>query len=55
MRYDYAKELADNVMGYIIAKCNEHHHDHISVMTVVKRMIDIELNLNAGNDPDRNK
>ena len=55
MRTDNVKELAQHIMGYSVAKCNEHSHDHISVLTALRRMIDIEINLNAGNDPDRNR
>ena len=55
MRTDNSKELADHILGYSVAKCNEHHHDWISVLTQLQKLIKIELNVDAGNDPGRNK
>lgn len=55
MRSDKSKELAEHILGYSVAKCFEHHHDWISVLTSLKRLIEIEINLAEVNDPDRNK
>ena len=55
MRTDKSKELAEHILGYSVAKCFEHHHDWMSVLTQLQRLIEIELNLDAGNDPDRNR
>jgi 1,4-dihydroxy-2-naphthoate octaprenyltransferase len=55
MRSDKSKELAEHILGYSVAKCFEHHHDWISVLTALQRLIQIQINLNEVNDPDRNK
>jgi len=55
MRTDNSKELAEHILGYSVAKCNEHHHDWISVLTALKKLIEVEINLNEGNDPNRNR
>ncbi len=55
MRTDKSKELAEHILGYSVAKCCEHHHDWISVLTALKKLIEVEINLNEGNDPNRNR
>ena len=55
MRTDKSKELAQNIMGYGVAKCFEHSHDWISVLTALKKLIQVELNVAEGNDPNRNR
>ncbi len=55
MRTDKSKELAEHILGYSVAKCFEHHHDWISVLTALKKLIEVEINLNEGNDPNRNR
>ena len=55
MRSDKSKELAQNIMGYAVAKCFEHHHDYTSVLTQLRRLVEIELNLAEVNDPDRDR
>ena len=55
MRTDNSKTLAENILGDSVAKGNEHHHDWISVLTALKKLIQVELNVAEGNDPDRNR
>lgn len=55
MRTDMTKELSVHALQYIKALCNEGNHDKVALLTQIKRLIDVELNLVQGNDPMRNR
>ena len=55
MRTDMTKELSVHVLQYIKSLCNEGNHDRVALLTQVKHLIDVEINLERANDPMRNR
>ena len=55
MRTDNTDELAQHVIAYAKALCNEHYHEQVTVFTEIGRLCNVELNQMSGLDPARNK
>ena len=53
MRTDNAKELAEHCFRYVTPVCNANHHDRLSVLSELLKLIQVELNVAAASEPDR--
>ena len=55
MRTDNAKELAEHCFRYVTPVCNANHHDRLSVLSELLKLIQVELNVAAASEPERNR